>query len=121
MVRFFPYTIRKPKAIEYLQRPTLQAICLSAEYFRAAFVDYTCGDAEPGHPCRSHEPAIIQRFAVCVAESFNIYPAGPAPMIKLRSRCKYCFFKDMFTKTYTSTLDSESILLGILGIFAMNI
>lgn len=86
MIRFLPHSIRKAKAVEYLQAPALQPVGLTIEDFGAAFVHDTRLAAEARHPGRRHEAMGSVSVVPCFRGHCPAYPAGPAPMISLQRR-----------------------------------
>lgn len=55
MIRLLPNPIRKPEAVEDLQRPALQPVRLAVEDLRATLVHDTCVDAAVRHPSGQHQ------------------------------------------------------------------
>ena len=113
MIRLFPCTVCKAKAVEYFETPALQPISLTVEDLRTAFVDDPSVYAATSHPCRKHESVKDQPAALCVA---NAEPTLLVPL--LRSGCYWlaCRRTDELTfySTYTSQFDSWSSLTVII-------
>jgi hypothetical protein len=64
MIRLLPGSIRKSKAIKYLQAAQLQSIGLSSVDLSATLVDDTSIDATSCHPCCEHQAGIGSAFRV---------------------------------------------------------
>lgn len=111
MVGFFPGSVAKTEAIKDFETPALEPVGLAAKDLGVAFVDDARADAEVGHPAGGHETGVCKKVSglgILKWVRWVTYPAGPAPMMRLRvvKHLRHNKIRDNQGVSYTSTLDS---------------